>query len=423
MDLGIGKKLNYDLYSNQERASQVQELFTEEIEQQAKLHFEEDSTRKELEKIANFILYGKDPKNDLNFCQKKEIQIDSAKPTFKRKEPESLDQLLENPATREDLLEPIQKNIYKKVKPTISRDPDDADAKIPGMRDLWNIIDRLERETKALKEQKLLNLDYYQKRHLLISLRQEQYVLKDYASEPIKCNNFLKSTPPPLCFTEDTGYLVDYDRESEYFEWKLKYYGDKYYRSKEYIAERRAFYKKHKGEWDWVELSRNVINFTDKNHIYQLIEAYSNLVERNWENLDADLKYLYWELEDYIEKANLNEARKLILVRKIDKVPNEQIRVELLKQMGLGYSENYISTIYMGICEKIAKAAELSFKEFRYRNDKDMWKTCSTCGERKLKDLYNFTKKKSSPDGLNSRCKICDKKAREAKALAKAKEK
>lgn len=421
MDLGIGKQLNYDLYSNEDRAAQVNELFTDEIQQLAKEHFTEDSTQKELEKIANFILYGKDPKTDKNFCQKKEIQIDSAKSTFKRKEPESLDALLEDPNIREVDFEPVKKNFYKKVKPTVNRNPEGPDAQIPGMKDLWVAIDKLEEQVKELKDKQLLNLEYYKKRHLLISLRQEQYSLKDYASETIKCNSFLKSSPPPLCFTQDTGYLVDYDKEREYFEWKLNYYGDKYYRSKEYIEEKRNFYKKHAGEWDWIELSRNIIDFTDKKQIYQLLEAYSNLIERNWELLDSDLKYLYWELEDYIEKANLNEARKYILVRKIDKAPNEQIRVELMEQMGLGYSENYISTIYMNICEKIAKAAEMGQREWEMKDKPEMWKKCSTCGKPYLKVLYNFTKKKSSPDGLNARCKNCDKKAREQKKLEKGK--
>ena len=421
MDLGIGKQLNYDLYSNEDRAAQVNELFTDEIQQLAQEHFTEESTQKELEKIANFILYGKDPKTDKNFVQKKEIQIDSAKSTFKRKEPESLDALLEDPNIREVDFEPVKKNFYKKVKPTINRDPEGPDAQIPGMKDLWVAIDKLEERTKQLKDKQLLNLEYYKKRHLLINLRQEQYSLKDFCNETIKCNNFLKSSPPPLCFTQDTGYLVDYDKEREYFEWKLNHYGDRYYRSKEYIERKREFYKKHAGEWGWVELSRNIINFTDKKQIYQLIEVYSNLVERNWELLNSDLKYLYWELESYIEKANLNDVRKYILIRKIDKVPNEQIRVELMEQMGLGYSENYISTIYMSICEKIAKAAEISQKEWEMKDRPEMWKKCSTCGKLYLKDLYNFTKKKSSPDGLNARCKNCDKKAREQKKLEKGK--
>ena len=56
MNLGISKELNYNLYSNIERAQQVRDLFTEELTELAMLHFNEISTQNELEIIANFIL-------------------------------------------------------------------------------------------------------------------------------------------------------------------------------------------------------------------------------------------------------------------------------------------------------------------------------------------------------------------------------
>ena len=71
MNLGISKKLDYNIYSNEDRAEFVRNLFTYEVEQAAKDHYNEDSTKKELEAAANYILYGKDPKTDKNFCQKK----------------------------------------------------------------------------------------------------------------------------------------------------------------------------------------------------------------------------------------------------------------------------------------------------------------------------------------------------------------
>ena len=128
------------------------------------------------------------------------------------------------------------------------------------------------------------------------------------------------------------------------------------------------------------------------------------------------MKYLLWELEDYIGRANLSEARFWILIRKIDMATNEQIRDELQEKFGLNYSDNYISTIYKQmICGQIAKAAEIAYDEFRFKDQPEKFKVCSTCGMKLLRDNRNFIKKQNSKDGLAARCKMCDKKIRDEK--------
>ena len=97
----ISKELDYNLYSNSERANQVRNLFTDEVSAYYSTNFESATAQAELEKIANFILYGKDPKTDKNFCQKKEIQIEQAHSTYQRKKAESLDALLEDTTVKE----------------------------------------------------------------------------------------------------------------------------------------------------------------------------------------------------------------------------------------------------------------------------------------------------------------------------------
>lgn len=445
MNLGISKKLNYNLYSNAERAEQVCTLFDPQTEQLAKDHFDEDSTKTELEKIANFILYGKDPKNDKNFCQKKEIQIQPKYKAYQRKEPESLDALLEDPLTNETQFMEVKKNVYKKPKPTIDRE---KDASIPGIQDLWNAIDKLAAQVKELKEKGELGFDFYRKNHLLIQLRREQYVLKDSEQELIKSHSFISGSSPDLCFSSDTGYLRDAIQEWQYIKWRTEHYrkinGEEWYaREKQKLNEKRKNYfpealslnfiwneidnpghiihSAHNripgwSSFKWVEISENKVDLTNPSHVYQLLELYSSLKANSWENLNSDLKFLIWELEDYIEKANLSKARFHILVRKIDKVTNERIREELQEQFGLCYSDNYISTIYKQmICAKIAQAAQLSLDEFIYRNQPDKFKICSTCGKTLLRDPRNFIKKQNSKDGLSARCKDCDKKLRDEK--------
>lgn len=420
MNLGISKALNYNIYSNEDRAKFVNELFTPELVAQAKEHYKEDSTKKELETAANYILYGKDPKTDKNFVQKKEVQIEQKYSSYKKKQMESLDSLLEDPNTKESDFQPVQKNCYKKYKPTIDRDPNGADAQIPGMRDLWEAIDALSARIKELKDAQQLGLEFYKKNHLLIQLRKEQFALKDSEDTTIQSKGFHVSSTPPVNFCSDTGYVYDINTEYDYTKWRAEHYrsifGEEWYARQQAILDNWTASADPSLNWHWVEVSQNTIDFTNPEHVYQFLELYSNLKQYCDEDINCDLKFLIWELEDYIEAVHLSEARKYILVRKIDKATNEQIRRELQELYGLAYSDNYISTIYKGmICDKIAKTAQLSLDSWTFKNQPEKFKVCSTCGERLLRDSRNFIKKQNAKDGLSARCKHCDKKIRDSK--------
>ena len=424
MNLGISKKLDYNIYSNEDRAEFVRNLFTYEVEQAAKDHYNEDSTKKELEAAANYILYGKDPKTDKNFCQKKEIQIEQKYSSYKRKEMESLDGLLEDPNTKETDFQPIQKNCYKKYKPTIDRDPNGADAKIPGMKDLWDAIDKLAERVKELKDKGELGLEFYRKNHLLIQLRKEQFVLKDSEDTTIKSKGFHLSSNLPANLTSDTVYIRDFEQEYLYKKFRAEHYreqfGEEWYARQRKELENYCVSADSELNWELIEVSQNTVDFTNPLHVYNFLELYSNLVQSCDEDLNCDLKFLIWELEDYIENTQLSEARRHILVRKIDKDTNEQIRKELQEEFGLFYSDNYISTIYKQmICDKIAKTAQLSLDSWIYKDQPEKFKVCSTCGTKLLRDSRNFIKKQNSKDGLSARCKVCDKKIRDSKKETK----
>lgn len=449
MNLGITKQLDYTIYSNIDRTTLVNDLFTTEVDDNARNTFEQASTQHELEVAANFILYGKDPKTDKNFVQKKEIQIDQAHATYKKKEPESLDAILEDPATRdmhEAQVRPIQKNSYKVIKPTISRV---KDADIPGMISLWEIIDKLAAQVKVLKDSGNTGLEFYRKNHMLISLRKDQYLLKDMVHEPIIAKNFHPAGPQQICWTADTGYVQDKILDLQYAKWRMEHYARTYgedWRCRELkkleheligkvfpanmelsfllnncgdsqliISEARK-HDPNWSDWDWVEISKGEVCFENAAIVYNFVENYSTFKQNSHEALNSDMKYLIWEFEQYVEKAKLNPARQHILIRKIDKRTNEQIRDELQEMFGLNYSDNYISTIYKQmICDKIAKAAILARDEFKYKHRDDMFKVCSVCGQKLLKDLRNFTKKQNAKDGMSSRCKECDKAIRDKK--------
>jgi hypothetical protein len=125
------------------------------------------------------------------------------------------------------------------------------------------------------------------------------------------------------------------------------------------------------------------------------------------------MKYILWTLEDLIDGCGFSEVRMDIIYRKIDGQTNVQLHEYLIMEHGLTYSANYISTIFTHeICGRIAKRFLQSYDEWKLREDLKAWKVCTKCGERKLANNDNFTKKKSSKDGLNTRCKLCEKEIR-----------
>ena len=232
---------------------------------------------------------------------------------------------------------------------------------------------------------------------------------------------------PDFCYTSDTGYVWDLEKEYEYMKLRAEHYrdsfGEEWYAREQQKLDNWTISEDSNLNWGYKEVSENKIDLTNPEHVYHLLEFYGTLKENSFEKLNSDLKFLLWELEDYIEKANLSPARFWILIRKIDKVTNGRIGEELQEKFGLSYSDNYISTIYKGmICTQIARAAQLSLDEFNNRNNPEKFKVCSTCGKKLLRDSRNFIKKQNSKDGLAARCKSCDKIAREKRKMEKKKE-
>ena len=119
---------------------------------------ERDPNPTDLEQMASYILYGKD-ENGKNSIQRNETTDDGQKRynTFQRASEKvmSLDELLENPLfDHEQVKSPHKRDPYKKPARTIHRpkydkktgeliDPGDSD--IPGMVQLWDSIDRLDK--------------------------------------------------------------------------------------------------------------------------------------------------------------------------------------------------------------------------------------------------------------------------------------
>lgn len=454
MDLGLLKQLDYSIYTNHDRAKHARKLITPEIEKNIVNYMNKkpmaatNSISKQLEGLANYILYGKDPDTDTNIVQDKYAQIDGKFNSYKKKEPSSLEQLMENPLFNEQQILK-EKNTYTKPKQTIERPrfkvectlestctvkdktptfctpwncpnrhktPSPAsfteyqvehDGNIPGMVELWHNIDKMQyifNVNKGRQEEddnvpKLTPLALYKLQHWLIDVRRHQFYLKDSYKPQIFPNRVAHTTQGRIDWNSDSKYLIKKTQQATGGKGNIILWTY--------------------DTTDWHIVRKHTFDETNPDHIYQTLKLYSKLKQDSETDFNGDIKYILWTIEENIERANLTPSRKLILERKIDGWTNKRICDELREKFQISYGVNYLSTIWKKeICVQIANAAKNFYEQWKFKDQPQMWKKCSYCGVKKLRTTDNFTRKGTASDGLSARCKVCDKELREEKKEA-----
>lgn len=368
-------------------------------------------TQKEIELCSNYILYGKDI-DKTSVVDRKEVYIKPKYSSYSKKEPISLDALLESPTFNESLLNQ-KPTIYKKIKPTIDRNKRIIQ-NIPGMQELWTQIDKIQNtlDENTGKKEHLENTpilsqkQIYYLKHYLIDLRRQQYYLMDSLSDTFA---------PPQNKGKYFTNIIDTQMNYKVFpRGVMKEKNDIFFMKPYLDKESKAI--SSDSELEQVKKSNKpYFNFLDKNHIYQLILFYWDIKITVEQLPDSPLHNLLWTLDFYIDKANLNEQQKLIVRDKKLRVLNKEISQHLMKELNVYHQENYISTIWNKITQQIADAAEFNYEEWLSKDYDKAWKICNTCGEKLLKDPRNFVRKTKAPDGLTNCCKKCDKKRRQKK--------
>jgi hypothetical protein len=128
----------------------------------------------------------------------------------------------------------------------------------------------------------------------------------------------------------------------------------------------------------------------------------------------SNLSALIDTLQFYVAQADLTDIQREILDMKLRKCKNVDIAESINKKYGKTYTPNYISTIFrQRIIPRINDAAIYHEKIIGNIFFPEEFKTCTGCGETMLRDPDNFTRKSRSNDGFSSRCKKCEKKARQ----------
>jgi len=340
----IANYLDFNLQAYQERLGLVNFLDAQGYLSQC--------SPSELDKVANYLLYAKDVDAEVEL-----------KESSKRKV--SYEALIETTLGENSIQKRQEVSIYRTPRPTIDRE---KDADIPGMKDLWQAIDVIEERYKYCREvlegKRDMDLERellptyqtkYFMREWMIELRREQFLLKDIF-RPIICNiptfNGYSGKKDDIGMTIGKHKLCDTGLNVDYGNWQHVYAMLKYYNGMKAIVEDDPYHP-------W------------------------------W--------YMYEFLDELINSIHWSPEHKIILDRKIDRVPNEDIVAELQRKGYKSYSINYISTIWkQHISKRIAKQAELWWNEKEFKPDGTLrtmtkWKICPVCGRQLFADLINFS--------------------------------
>ena len=292
----------------------------------------------DLETIANYILYGKDEDSGESIVDRKEVQIKTKYNSDSKKEPESLDELIESPTFDERIFN-INKNRYKSIKPKIDRE---KDFDIPGIKELWKTIDRyqyiIDVNTGKINDStapKLSSVELYKFKHMVIDLRRQQFYLKDMV-KPTIC--MFGTNARKVYQIEDRS--IPFDIESSDF--SIAPLGVLIGRDQKFLNPRE-----YKGEdYQYNKEAKYIIDFRNPDHIYYLLENYEDLRIGALNKPESTIGFLLDTLDFYIDLSDFNEQKKLILEHKKARIHNEVIKEKLSKEFGLTHSANYISTIW-----------------------------------------------------------------------------
>lgn len=440
-------QLDFKLVTMDERAA-----FLNEYLQQPQF-MKKPPTEDELETMGNYLLWGKDPVTGLNAKQAGIVDIETKHGTWdKNSNTESLEGLMESPTFNEASLQTYSAVPIKIKREVFSRKEALAlcpDYLRPTFVELFAQIDELElminyyelrhgkrkeppREqllTKFSSErQATLNEEtahwnqyhYLKMRHQLVELRREQYVLRDAFKQPVVVGDGTQSlvTAGDPSFdneievlplgTKNTTYaagLIFREWASmcpkNYQEEELEKISDFYWQKKKYTPSSQQMF----------------VDFREAEHVSKIFALFFELdAAADSAEAESTLPALMQTLLFYVEQAELTELQQEILDLKLKKVKNVDIAHTINKKWGKSYTPNYISTIFrQRIIPKINDAAKYHEKIVSNLFFEEEFKTCTGCGRTYLRDADNFTRKARSKDGFTSRCKCCEKEARQDK--------
>lgn len=465
--------LNFNIESAQDRQDFINEYL-------AGIRF--TPSQEELETMANYVLYGrKSPSDHFNLVNEKGgdllslvdagyVEIESKRSSWKKKQPESLNNLLEISRANGNSMESqfnMVGNLSGKtmsepsrirVKKTVFSRTECAAALLGKeyllnqFKELWKQIDKvdylincyelrvgkrkaeirkeltaaLSAEEKEEAEVRSRGFNMYSiskmRRHL-VELRQQQYTWREAYTGSIVKGLLHKPTLPLGEVLEFAavlpcgikGFMPEPDFLALLFMEKVSEAHFKPAFQRELLD---FLIEKDKGS----QLKApGLFDFTNSEHVALLIYAKKEILFAAQGDIALEereyISQFAATLDYYIAAARLEPIYLGIIEMKESGMRNEDIAEVINRSYGKTYSPNYISTLFRAkCCGGIAAAA----KRHEQIVDKlsagiEEFKRCNTCHELLLRDADTFVRKARSSDGLSGRCKPCDKEFRREK--------
>lgn len=402
----------------------------------ALLQENERPSPRQLEQMANYIMYGKDEKN-LSVVDRKQVQIDDTRYGSFRKigtKVQSLDAMLENPATTETSLAPLDgsRYIYKKEKPKIAKPTyhkdgsvdDPGDGSIPGMRELWDDIAHLQYTLDVwqgkIRDPAIAPATTYQifkLRHMLIDVRKHQYYLKDSYRPAIHFVAIPQPTRQLVHWEVDAGYFVLRNQYAEKLASAPPWTKTLPPKARRRIDDSLSPREDEDPQQEFFTVQRQTFDYENALHIRYLLDFYGDIYKQLWDVPDSYGRALIFDIDKYVELANFSPVRYYMLERKVDHWPHARIQEELRDRFGIEYDVNHIATILNDeIPKKIAMVAKQKRIEIEAKQNGQQ-KICKSCGRLlPIHGLY-FAKNASHKDGFSSNCKECERQKRIEKGL------
>lgn len=344
-------KLDYSLETPEERNELVKKIINNTPSEQL--------TPRYLEILSDYIIFAMDKQER----KQKQILTDNHMVTVNKRETsfEGLVGRLENGEDGIYNMIANDKNIIFTPKFQITQQDI---AEIPELKQLVDAIAEVEKaEKKAVGKKKFLL------KKQLITMRQDQYVIRSAYKPPIYCMNAIKS------FSK-----IDFDEN-------VSISGN-----------------------DEIE-DNSLVSFFNPKHVSALLCNYSRLKEDAWGKFYSDSYFLMEDLDTLIEKT-LRDSYPMyydLLIYKIDGKQNLEIQSLLNQKHNVKHSVEYISSLWRNKIPKLlSEQAQEDYLIWYYTTQKKgKWKKCSRCGEIKLAHNKFFSKNKTSKDHFYSICKCC----------------
>lgn len=210
---------------------------------------------------------------------------------------------------------------------------------------------------------------------IIIELRKDQYLIKNYIHSPIIFNKLIFNHKNNINYYQQTGYVKD-----------------------------NNFYY----------INDSTIYFSKEQHISALIQNYSILKFNSKKDVQSTIYWILIDFENLLQeffKTCDNEKYKDILMYKLYGYSNEFINNFLMRKYQKQYSSSYLSSIINNVLPKLIvdKYKEITTEWLYTFKIKGKWKKCTKCKKIKLANTYNFHKNKKGKYGLHSFCKECKK--------------